>query len=370
MGEDAVPGLGGASPARVTDNEREMDRSGQLSERKAAILGVLVRYHIRTGEAVGSEALAAGTDLGVSSATIRNELAALEDMGYLTQPHTSAGRVPTDLAYRHYVDMLPARPKLRDVERREVVRFFEEALADVDEILRGTTQLLSRLTRYASLALAPSSRESAIARMELVDLGSATLLLIVFDTGRVDKRLLELRSDTPRDVVEAVSRGLTEAVHGLSLQAARQAVVERARGAEASLRPLFSAVADALGAIEEAGEAEHVLLGGTANIAAEEVFRGRETLRQILEALERESEVLHLLRDAALTPPVTVTIGHENPVTGMWEASVVAAPYGPEGHAVGTIGVVGPTRMDYVTAISAVRTVAERLSAAVEALGR
>src|SRR6266498_1178256 len=152
-----------------------MKTSRDLSERKAAILRALVRLYIRTGEPVGSEALAASAGLGVSPATIRNELASLEEMGYLTQPHTSAGRAPTDLAYRSYVDMLPARPRLRESERKAIVHFFDEALADVDDILRGTTHLLSRLTRYASLALAPSQRETAVARAELVRLGTATL---------------------------------------------------------------------------------------------------------------------------------------------------------------------------------------------------
>src|SRR3989442_617416 len=170
-----------------------MVRDTQLSERKAAILRALVRHYIHTGEPVASEALAGESGLSVSSATIRNELASLEELGYLTQPHTSAGRAPTDLAYRYYVDLLPARPRIRDAERRAIVGFFDEALADVDQILRGTTTLLSKLTRYASLALAPSPRDAVIARCELVSLGTATLLLVVFDTGRVEKRIVDLR---------------------------------------------------------------------------------------------------------------------------------------------------------------------------------
>src|ERR687887_1364625 len=161
-------------------------RAEELTERKAAILRALVRQYIRTGEPVGSEALAAASPLRVSSATIRNELAALEEMGYLTQPHTSAGRMPTDRGYRYFVDMLPARTRLRDPDRRAIVGFFDEALADVDEILRGTTHLLSRLTRYASLALAPRLQETAIARAELIRLGTANLLLVVFEDGRVE----------------------------------------------------------------------------------------------------------------------------------------------------------------------------------------
>ena len=340
-----------------------MAPTGELSERKAALLRDLVRLFIRTGEPVGSEALSASTQLGVSSATIRNELAALEEMGYLTQPHTSAGRMPTDRGYRYFVDMLPARTRLKDPDRRAIVGFFDDALADVDEILRGTTHLLSRLTRYASLALAPSTRESPIARAELIPVGSSTLLLVVFENGRVEKRQIDLPAALKPADVDRLSRALDETLRGLTLHEGK-ALAER--GPHDRAHPdVYERVAAALGSIDEATEAEHVFLGGVSNIAAEEAFQRRETLREMLEALERESEILRLLRDAATTPPVTVTIGRENPVTGMWEASIIAAPYA----AGGTIGVVGPLRMDYVSAISAVREVAERLSAAVEALG-
>jgi heat-inducible transcriptional repressor len=344
-----------------------MKSERELSERKAIILRALVQLYIRTGEPVGSEALASSAALGVSSATIRNELAALEEMGYLTQPHTSAGRAPTDLAYRSYVDMLPARPRLRDAERRAIVHFFDEALADVDEILRGTTHLLSRLTRYASLALAPSQRESAIARAELVQLGTATLLLGVFDTGQVDKRLVELPAEATDDEVSGLSRVMTDAFRGKTVSAARELAAERGRRAEDPERTIMSRVGEAMKSIGEAAEADHVFLGGASNIAAEETFNRRETLRQIYEALERESAVLGLLREAAANAPLGVMIGRENPMPEMWEASVVAAPFAA-GTAVGSIGVVGPLRMDYAAAISAVRAVAERLSAAVEAL--
>ena len=344
-----------------------MKTSRDLSGRKAAILRALVRLYIRTGEPVGSEALAASAGLGVSPATIRNELASLEEMGYLTQPHTSAGRAPTDLAYRSYVDMLPARPRLRDTERKAIVHFFDEALADVDDILRGTTHLLSRLTRYASLALAPSQRETAVARAELVRLGTATLLLVVFDTGLVDKRLIDIPGEATEEEIDGISRAMTDGFRGKAAAAARELATERARRAEDPERAILSRVAEALKSIDEAAEAEHVFLGGVANIAAEEAFNRRETLRQIYEALERESAVLGLLREAAANAPLGVMIGRENAIPEMWEASVVAAPFAAGG-AIGSIGVVGPLRMDYAAAISAVRAVAERLSAAVEAL--
>jgi heat-inducible transcriptional repressor len=356
---------------RSGSSARREEGSGRrdLSERKAAILRALVQQYIRTGEPVSSETLAHTAGLGVSSATIRNELAALEEMGYLFQPHTSSGRAPTDLAYRFFVDMLPARPRLRDAEWRAVVDFFDAALASVDEILRGTTRLLSRLTRYASVALAPSPAARAIVRAELVAVGAGTLLLVVFDTGQVERRLVEVPAGYGEEDVERASRAITEEVRGLTLAGARRALVEWARRAEPAERLLLERVAAALAHVQEASEAEHVYLGGVSYIVAEEAFRRRETLQRIYQALERESAVLRMLREAvAADRPISVMIGHENPLPEMWEASVVAAPYRAGGEAVGTIGVVGPTRMDYAATISAVRAVAERLSRAVEAL--
>jgi heat-inducible transcriptional repressor len=347
-----------------------MRMAGELSERKAALLRDLVQLYIRTGEPVGSEALATQTKLGVSSATIRNELSALEEMGYLAQPHTSAGRVPTELGYRYFVNLLPQRGRLRDQERLAIVHFFDIALADVDEILRGTTHLLSRLTRYASLALAPSIRASTIARAELIRVGSGTLLLVIFDDGRVEKRLIDLPEAAAEEDVARISNLLQRTLSSRSLQAAEVEGAKLMESASEPDRTILERVTEALGSIDEAHEAEHVFLGGMANIATEESFRRHETVRQMLEEIERESEILRLLREAATAPPVSVTIGRENPTTGMWEASVVAAPYEAGGRTLGTIGVFGPLRMDYAAAIAAVRAVAERLSAAVEALGQ
>src|SRR5438874_7425854 len=229
-----------------------MRSTGELTERKAAILRDLVHLYIRTGEAVGSEALAAFSKLGVSSATIRTELSTLEEMGYLTQPHTSAGRLPTELGYRYFVNMLPARSRLRDPERLAIVHFFDVALADVDEILKGTTQLLSRLTRYASLALVPGLRESAVARAELVRVGSGTLLLVVFEDGRVEKRLIEVPAEDSAEDVERLSTVLLEALAGQTLTEARAELSRRSGPAAQPDRSILANVAEALGSIDEA----------------------------------------------------------------------------------------------------------------------
>src|SRR3954463_14155694 len=146
-----------------------------LGERKAVVLRVLVEEYVRTGEPVGSETIAERTALGVSSATIRNEMAALEELGYLSHPHTSAGRIPPDLGYRYYVDSLPSGGKLRDPQRRAISEFYAEGMLAMREALRGTAQLCRRLTQPAGLAVRPSPRDEPLLRVELVELGSALL---------------------------------------------------------------------------------------------------------------------------------------------------------------------------------------------------
>src|SRR6266540_1375986 len=162
-----------------------------LGPRKAAVLRAVVEEYVRSGEPVGSETIAESSGLGVSSATIRNEMAALEELGYLTHPHTSAGRIPTDTGYRHYVDALPVGVRLRDAQRRAIATYFAEAILDLEEVLKGSVQLLSRLTQYAGLAVPPGAAEEPIIRLELIDMGPTVMILAVGQHGRVDKRVVD-----------------------------------------------------------------------------------------------------------------------------------------------------------------------------------
>src|ERR671918_2704575 len=169
-----------------------MTEAGTVGARKSAVLRAVVIDHIRSGQPVGSGTVARRHRLGVSPATIRNDMSSLEALGYLTQPHTSAGRIPTDLGYRFYVDALPAPLRLTPGQRRAIAESLSELQGDVEEALRRTAQVLSRLTHYAAVALTPVVEGSKVVRAELVPLGSTALLLVVSDTGRVDKRALEV----------------------------------------------------------------------------------------------------------------------------------------------------------------------------------
>lgn len=342
---------------------------GPLGVRKAAVLRVVVEEYVRTGEPVGSETIAERSGIGVSSATIRNEMAALEELGYLSHPHTSAGRIPTDLGYRSYVDALGGHGKLREAQRRAITEFYAETMLDLEEVLRGTTQLLSRLTQYAGLAVPPSATEERVARIELVEIGSVMLVLVVGQHGRVDKQMIDRPADLDARLVESVGARLAESFAGLTLAEAKRQALALAKESAGDERELYAAVATTLAAVEEGGvRPAHVLVGGVANLAGEAAHWRRETVRRLFEALERESELLALLRDVSVED-LSVTIGAEHPSTGEWEAAIVAAPFHIGEDPLGTIGVVGPTRMDYVSVMAAVRAVAERVSELATALG-
>jgi heat-inducible transcriptional repressor len=335
-----------------------------------AVLRAVVEEYVRSGEPVGSETIAEQAGLGVSSATIRNEMAALEELGYLSHPHTSAGRIPTDLGYRRYVDTLPPGGRLRDPQRRAIAGFFTEAMVDLEEVLRGTTQLLSRMTQYAGLAVPPGIAEEPILRVELIDMGSAVMVLVVGQHGRIEKTIVDRPAELDGQALESLERRLADTVRSRTLRDAQAQALRLAGESHTTEREVLLAVCDVMTEMQQGGGSARVLVGGVANLADEAAHWRRETVRRLFEALERESELLRLLRDAsAAGGDVSVTIGGEDPSTGEWEASIVAAPFRAGNSQLGTIGVVGPTAMDYYTVVASVRAVARRLSELATELG-
>jgi len=332
-----------------------------LGPRKAAVLRAVVESYVRSGEPVGSETIAEHSGLGVSSATIRNEMAALEEMGYLSHPHTSAGRIPTDAGYRHYVDALPVGGKLREVQRREIASHFAKAILDLEEVLKGSVQLLSRLTQYAGLAVPPGASDEQLVRLELIDMGPTLMVLAIGQHGRVDKQIVDHPERLePHSVARAEARA--QAVRGLTYLEAQARLLQIAAEAPGEEHDLLLTVADVLRIASVGERSGHVVVGGVANLADETQDWRRATLRRLFESLEHEQELLHVLQDVSDSGEVKVTIGGEHPSTGEWEASIVTAPFRSGEQTVGTIGIVGPTRMDYLSAMASVRSVAERLT--------
>jgi heat-inducible transcriptional repressor len=334
----------------------------ELGPRKAAVLHAVVEEYVRSGEPVGSETIAEGAGLGVSSATIRNEMAALEELGFLTHPHTSAGRIPTDAGYRHYVDSQPHAVWLRDAHRRAIAGYFAEAILDLEEVLKGSVQLLSRLTQYAGLAVPPGAGEEPIVRVELIDMGPTVMILAVGQHGRVDKRVIDRPASLDADDVASIGTKL-QSLQGLTYLEAQAQLLQLAAEAPVTDHDLLLHVAETLRTATQGDGATHVVVGGVSNLTDEAQTWRRQTLRRLFETLEREQEMLRVLQDVtADREDLWVTIGAEHPTTGEWEASIVTAPFRAGEATVGTIGVVGPTRMDYLSAMASVRAVAKRLS--------
>jgi heat-inducible transcriptional repressor len=333
-----------------------------LDERKARLLRAVVHEFIYTEKPVGSKSLTERYSLGVSPATIRNELAVLEEQGYLAHPHTSAGRIPTDRGYRYYVDALSGVGELARAQAETIARFFE-GTADLEETLQRTSLLLSSLTHYTAMVAPPALDRSRLRHIEVVALGRhVVMLVLIVDSGRVEKRLVETAEDIAVEDLEALRRQLNERLATERLSRAELILEAMAGEVPPERRALFQTLAAAIGQVVGDQTSERVWLGGQANIAGPGAFDGIETVRQVYEALEQQVLVLRMLQ-ATLGKDrdrVSVVIGSENTVEGMEACSLVTSAY-LAGDASGSIGVLGPTRMDYLRAMAAVQAVARYL---------
>jgi len=334
-----------------------------LDERKLAVLRAIVEDFVATNEPVGSKAIVERHQLGVSSATVRNDMAALEDEGYIAQPHTSAGRVPTDAGYRLFVDRLARIKPLSGAEQRAIAAFLDGAV-DVDDVVARSVRLLAQLTRQVAVVQYPSLTRSHVKHVEVVAVSpSRVVLVVITSSGRVHQHLVELPIEVDDDQLSDIRGRLNEATVGHP----PADVAARAENVLASFPPdertAVGAVVSALlqSLIDERDQ--RVVLAGTANLAPlASVYP--ETLSPVLEALEEQVVLLRLLSEAAQdSAEVTVLIGHELPVERLAATSVVGTAYG---ETAGRLGVLGPTRMDYPGAIGAVQAVAAYLSRVLE----
>lgn len=325
------------------------------TQRRLEILRAIVDEYIATQEPVGSKSIADKSSLGLSPATIRNEMAVLEDEGLITHPHTSAGRIPTDLGYRVFVDKLATVKPLSSAERRAIETFLEGAL-DLDDVVMRTVRLLADVTKQVAVVQYPSMIKARVRHVELVPLSPSRLMLILItDAGRVEQRVIELGTDATENFIAGLRAQLNNAMMGQRLPdvapritAIMESYTQRERK---DVVAVISSVIEM--AIERAEE--KVVLAGTANLA-----RFREdftsTIHPVLEALEEQVVLLRLLGDANET--VKVRIGGEQSESNLRETSLVTVGYGAENSATGALGIIGPTRMDYAGSMAAVSAVA------------
>jgi heat-inducible transcriptional repressor len=326
-----------------------------LDDRKAAILRAVVEVYIDTAQPVGSSHVVRSAPIDVSSATVRNEMAALEREGFLVQPHTSAGRIPTDKGYRFFVDNV-APGSLGPAQRQQVRDFFAHAHGELEQMLAETSRLLSNVTDHTAVVVGPPFEAASIRSIQLVGLGGRTVLLVaVLSNGSVEKRTLDLGTEFAEDRLSGVSAHLSAHLLGHVLADAATKVIAPTGDPVAD-----EVVAAAAAALRPASpdEGEHVFVGGAARTAAS--FEAVHTVREVLDILEQQLVIVTLLRDV-LDRGLSVAIGAETGLPPLAECSVVVAPYEIEGEPAGTIGILGPTRMNYPQAMAAVAAISQRL---------
>ncbi len=330
-----------------------------LDERKAAILRAVVESHIRTAQPVSSSFVAQLGDLGVSPATVRNEMAVLEQDGYLFQPHASAGRVPTDKGYRFFVDSLSGPAPLAAAQSELVRLFFARTHGELERMLAETSGLLSRLTDYAAVVVAPSAPEPGrIRSLQLVKLSTHLVLVVaVLSNGAVERRPLELSAEVSDAQVDRAAASTAMSLVGATLEKPGPLTLS----GDLAVDALAGAAVQALLAPEQTTGSGQVWVGGAARMAA--AFEAVGTIRTVLGILEEQYVLVTLLKDV-LDRGLTVAIGAEHGILPLADCSVVVAPYEVDGERAGTVGVLGPTRMHYDQALAAVAVVSKKLSRA------
>jgi len=335
-----------------------------LEERQQAILRSVIREHILTGEPIGSRKIATGKRLDLSPATIRNIMAELEERGLLTQPHTSAGRVPTAAAYRLYVDRMIRRATMAPAQAQEIERALEASQGEITDLLGAASHQLSRFSRHVGVVLVPEVQRIVIEHFEFVRIDPRRVVaILVGRSGVVHNRILEIAETIDQPGLDQVGRYLTDEFGGRTVPEIRemlrqQVLVERAtydrlvaRGIELGQQTLEA----------ETAEGADVIVDGAANLLESPEFADPEKLRSLMQALEEKQSLIALLGRVLEDEGVQVVIGEEPSSAGLAGCSLVAASYGASDRAMGTLGIVGPARMEYAQAIALVDHLAQVL---------
>jgi heat-inducible transcriptional repressor len=344
----------------LTEINQERVSLPELADRQREILRAVIREFITTAQPVASGALVRRYALPVSSATVRNELAELEDLGLLTHPHTSAGRVPTDLGYRYFIESLMPDTALHPEEQLTVSHQFQQAQRDSEQWLRLAASTLARLTAEASIVTQPAATRSALKHVDLVPIQDRRVLIVaVLEGGAIRQQLLDLDQAATADEIRALGQRLTDAEHGASGATLAKAV-ETEKGVA---REVVRALARMLVETENA-RASDVYYDGIQNILAQPEFGAGDPsrLRDMVALLEDRTRLADLLPPVIGEGEVHVAIGAENRVEPLLDCSLVFGRYGGTGGVVGYVGIVGPRRMDYARSIGAVTFVGRLMS--------
>ncbi|SDF74848.1 heat-inducible transcriptional repressor HrcA [Sporolituus thermophilus] len=318
-----------------------------MDERKRKILQAIIDDYISTAEPVGSRTIARKYNLGVSPATIRNEMADLELLGYLEQPHTSAGRIPSAKGYRFYVDCLLAPQPLSEKEIALIERWYQTKVRRLEEVFQETAKILSRITRNISLVLAPQFSQCAFKYMQFLPLDERrAILVVVADTGFVENKIIEIPNGIAFPELQKIAGAINERLAGLAFDRIKSSLLREIKHDIIPNRALFETALEFIKDALAVERKDRVYTGGTTQVLDQPEFRDVDKVRALLAMLEEEQllvDILHMQESDG----VVVTIGGENKYTGIHDCSMVQATYRVDGQVVGTVAVLGPTRMEY-----------------------
>jgi heat-inducible transcriptional repressor len=338
--------------------------AGELSERERTVLHYVVRDFIETATPIGSRYISRRHEdvLGLSSASIRNVMSDLEYLGYINHPHTSAGRVPTDVGYRFYLDSLIRMDALSATEQKAIKEALNSREAE-DELLRESSKLMGKISRQLCVIASPRLSSGTLERLELVPIGGTRVMVVLsIKSGLVRTMMLEVASEIPREKLEDIARSLNERVAGLTIEEIRSTFAERLKEGPGDDTGLIRLFIDSVGKLLPPAGSERLHIGGADSIIEQPEFVNPSEFRSVIELINDEEIIIHVLAKHETPPPgVRVAIGEENQDRKLAPYSVITASYAA-GEVTGTIGLIGPRRMNYARVIPLVDYVARTIS--------
>ncbi len=333
----------------------------EMDERKLRILQAIIDDYILTGVPVGSRTISKKYETSLSSATIRNEMSDLEELGFLDQPHVSAGRIPSAKAYRLYVDTLLKTGKVPDASEESLRRHFTGRIHQMEDVIDHAAQVISSLTHYTAVVLSPKGAQPRIQTIQLVPVSAETaLVVIVTDQGMVRDSVIHVGGQMDSDTLYAISRALTEELRGSTLQEAceRMLVIsDRINGNDRVLQELYGFLTEG----QKMPRRSHMAVGGTSNMLAYPEYSDVDKARNFLSLMETRDKLADIIRGSG-GMSFTVRIGPETGVPEMADCSIVTAAYSTRSGQQGTIGVIGPTRMQYSRVLSILNVIGHQLT--------
>ncbi|AOY77570.1 heat-inducible transcriptional repressor HrcA [Clostridium formicaceticum] len=333
-----------------------------LNNRKIKILQAIIHDYIETAEPVGSRTLSKKYSLGVSPATIRNEMSDLEELGYLTQPHTSAGRIPSDKGYRLYVDNLMEIKMIADLQRKNIQNNLLRKFGEVEQLLQYSSKIISQLTNYTSAVLTPQIKENKIKRIQLVPIDQQSIIAVmVTDTGIIKNPLVNVKEGINSDQLEKVSNLLNQKLQGMTISDIENQMLQILMTELSEFNSIIESVAPKIFSALEAIEDAELFLSGTTNIFNFPEFNDVFKAKSFLKMLE-EKQTISSIISSSREDGINISIGSENIYQEAKECSLVTATYKVDGVIVGRLSVIGPTRMDYSNVVGVMNQISQYIN--------